>query len=380
MDHVLANPLAAFATLLAGTVVYFLWNRKKAASDLAAAPSLVAVNRNVDSVKEKASKYTKLHEFGGGTKQERVDNAQDMTNYYYDLVTDFYEFGWGQSFHFAPRFKGESFDDSLTRHEWYIGSRLQVAPGEHILDVGCGVGGPMRNIARFTKARITGINNNAYQLKRVAAKNIVEKLADTCSGVKGDFMNMPFEDATFDGIYAIEATVHAPDRTGCYREIFRTLKPGKLFCAYEWVVTDKYDPKNKYHVQLKEGIEIGNSLPDIARAADVLQSLRDAGFEVLEHSDLAANSEVPWYAPLGPSCTLSGFKSTPIGIKLTNIAVRAMEAVKLAPAGSSQMHQNLSTGALTLHNAGAEDIFTPCYFFVARKPAVGGAVKPASRR
>jgi hypothetical protein len=38
---------------------------------------------------------------------------------------------------------------------------------------------------------------------------------------------------------------------------------------YEWIVTDKYDPNNKYHRELKEGIEIGNSLPDIATAADV---------------------------------------------------------------------------------------------------------------
>lgn len=31
---------------------------------------------------------------GGGSKEDRVQNAQDMTNYYYDLATDFYEFGW----------------------------------------------------------------------------------------------------------------------------------------------------------------------------------------------------------------------------------------------------------------------------------------------
>ena len=92
---------------------------QKAASDLVAAPTLVALNRNVDDVKGKASKYTLLHETGaattclrghstdlifravdpvvssaGGSKQDRVDNAQDMTNYYYDLVTDFYEYGW----------------------------------------------------------------------------------------------------------------------------------------------------------------------------------------------------------------------------------------------------------------------------------------------
>lgn len=368
MDHALTNPIAAFVTLAVGATAYLVWSRKKAASDLASAPSIMALNRNVTDVKGKASKYTKLHEFGGGTKQDRVENAQDMTNYYYDLVTDFYEFGWGQSFHFAPRYKGESFDDSLMRHEWYIGSRLNIQPGELILDVGCGVGGPMRNIARFTKARIVGINNNEYQVKRVAAKNKLEGLSETCSAVQGDFMAMPFAPNTFDGIYAIEATVHAPSRTGCYQQIFNALKPGKLFCAYEWIMTDKYDAKNAYHKALKEGIEIGNSLPDIALAADVLKSLVDAGFEVLETCDLAVGSPVPWYEPLGPSCTLSGFKSTPIGIKLTNIAVRGMEAVGLAPAGSTQMHGNLSTGALTLYKSGAEEIFTPMYFFVARKP------------
>lgn len=39
-------------------------------------------------------RYAKLHDAGGGTRQDRVDNAQTMTNYYYDLATDFYEFGW----------------------------------------------------------------------------------------------------------------------------------------------------------------------------------------------------------------------------------------------------------------------------------------------
>ena len=35
-----------------------------------------------------------------------------MVNNFYDLVTDFYEYGWCQSFHFAPRYKGETFLES----------------------------------------------------------------------------------------------------------------------------------------------------------------------------------------------------------------------------------------------------------------------------
>jgi len=35
-----------------------------------------------------------------------------------------------------------------------------------VLDVGCGVGGPLRNIARFTGAKIIGLNNNEFQVRR----------------------------------------------------------------------------------------------------------------------------------------------------------------------------------------------------------------------
>lgn len=37
--------------------------------------------------------------------QERRDKYQTMITNFYDLVTDFYEYGWGQSFHFGPRWK-----------------------------------------------------------------------------------------------------------------------------------------------------------------------------------------------------------------------------------------------------------------------------------
>jgi sterol 24-C-methyltransferase len=67
----------------------------------------------------------------------------------------------GQSFHFAPRYKLEGFHESILRHEHYLAGHLNVGPGDKVIDLGCGVGGPLRNIARFTYANVTGINNNA---------------------------------------------------------------------------------------------------------------------------------------------------------------------------------------------------------------------------
>ncbi len=76
--------------------------------------------------------------------------------------------------------------------------------------------------------------------------------------LQGDFNDMPFEDACFDKAYAIEATCHAPDVSKVYGEVFRTLKPGGLFSCWEWIVTDKYDPSNKMHRHIIDGILVSN--------------------------------------------------------------------------------------------------------------------------
>ena len=81
-------------------------------------------------------------------------------NKYYDLAASFYEYGWGESFHFAHRYKWETLRESIVRHEHYLASKLNVKKGDKVLDVGCGIGGPLREIAAFTGADVTGLNNN----------------------------------------------------------------------------------------------------------------------------------------------------------------------------------------------------------------------------
>ena len=48
-----------------------------------------------------------------GDLETQRNESRKLAELYYDLVTDFYEFGWGKSFHFAPRVPGESFKASL---------------------------------------------------------------------------------------------------------------------------------------------------------------------------------------------------------------------------------------------------------------------------
>ena len=83
---------------------------------------------------------------------DRNDQYADLVDSYYDLATEFYEWGWGACFHFADRRGRKTFAQSLLRHEYYLASRLALKAGDCVLDCGCGIGGPARNIARFTRA------------------------------------------------------------------------------------------------------------------------------------------------------------------------------------------------------------------------------------
>ena len=112
--------------------------------------------------------YNDLHKdekpLASADAEKRNSSYTTLVNSYYELATLFYEWGWGQCFHFAYQLKGETFSQSIARHEYFLAGRLGVRKDDHVLDVGCGIGGPMRNIARFTRAKITGVTLNEYQV------------------------------------------------------------------------------------------------------------------------------------------------------------------------------------------------------------------------
>jgi sterol 24-C-methyltransferase len=307
--------------------------------------------------------------------EKRRVTATTLVNEYYDLVTDFYEYGWGACFHFAPRYKGESFTESIQRHEFYLALRAGFRPDHRLIDVGCGVGGPLRNMARFTGAHITGINNNAYQISRSRKHDARLGLSAQTDYLRTDFNTMPIPGGTIDGAYAIEATCHAADKVKCYGEIYRVLKPGAVFACYEWVMTDKYDASNPEHRRVKHGIELGDGLPDLEQPAQVLDALSTAGFVVEDSFDMIEKFEtghpgnIPWYEPLQGSYTnVMGWKATPVGRTVTSYGCRFMEWAHLAAPGSVKAAEILEEAAANLVRGGQMQIFTPAYFFLARKP------------
>jgi len=311
-------------------------------------------------------------------KKSADDRNKDYANLvdsYYDLATEFYEWGWGTSFHFADRRKGESFQQSILRHEYYLAGRIGVKKDAVVLDCGCGIGGPARNIARFTGANIKAVTINQFQVDRGNAISVREGIRDQVELIQGDFMKLPFPDGTFDAVYAIESTCHAPDRAGVYSEIFRVLKPGAVFACYEWCLTDKYDPEDAHHRQIKRDIEIGDGLPDLVHTSVCTKALGDAGFEVLEARDAMLDGHLDggeaWYVPLTPSWNplkWPRFQFNPVMFRAMPLILRFFELVKLVPEGTVKTQVMLQAGGVGCAQGGVTGCFTPAWLMVGRKP------------
>jgi SAM-dependent methyltransferase len=123
-----------------------------------------------------------------------------------------------------------------------LADRLTIKAGEHILDIGCGLGGPARYLAKRFECRVTGLDITE---PFVNAANKLTALVHMEAQVKielGDGMRLPYADATFDGAYTQHVTMNIDDRGTFFAEAYRVLKPGGFFALTEHGLGEKGDP------------------------------------------------------------------------------------------------------------------------------------------
>ena len=305
----------------------------------------------------------------------RIREQTRLVSRFYDVVTRFYEFGWGATFHFSPRRPGESLKASQRRHDEGLGKLLRLRPGMRVADVGCGVGGPLVNIAEATGASITGINFNTRQVERGRVRARRAGLENTCDFLYADYMDVPLPEGTFDAMYSFEAICHAPDKERAFRELHRLLKPGAEAAIVDWCFTHRFDAADPVHSDLRARIEKTNATPDLPTCAEYVAAMKSAGFEVidaLDQQEELGNPETPWYMALeGRDLSLSSLARIPAGRALTAFVTRMLESVRVLPRGTSETARFLNVAADALVEAGKRRIFTPSFLVHAKRPETG---------
>lgn len=108
-----------------------------------------------------------------------------------------------------------------------------VEARHHLLDVGSGIGGTSRCLAREFGCRVTGIDLTEEYCRVAAMLSARTGLAALVDYRQGDATRLPFPDASFDVVWTEHVAMNIPDKTRLYGEMHRVLKPGGTLAIHD---------------------------------------------------------------------------------------------------------------------------------------------------
>jgi SAM-dependent methyltransferase len=174
-------------------------------------------------------------------------------------------------------------EDLAPVDEFHIGGRLateefldqlELSEQDHILDVGCGLGGASRFVANKYKNQITGIDLTQEYIETGKVLCSWVRLDKHITLQQGSALSMPFQDETFDGGYMMHVGMNIEDKAQLFSEIYRVLRPGSYFGVYD--VMRQNDGELAYPVPWATD----SSTSSLATPDQYRQALAGAGFEV----------------------------------------------------------------------------------------------------
>ncbi len=110
---------------------------------------------------------------------------------------------------------------------------LELAAGDHVLDIGSGIGGPARYVAEAHGCKVTGIDLTDDFVQTANGLTRRCGLSDKVDFRQASALALPFDDASFDAATLIHVGMNIADKAGLFAEARRVLKAGGRFGIYD---------------------------------------------------------------------------------------------------------------------------------------------------
>lgn len=217
--------------------------------------------------------------------------VQDLTRIreYYDETWHDYRLFWLSPSNYAIHFgywdaATRNHADALNRLNAALASRIDIRPGAHILDAGCGVGGSAIWLAKNVGARVVGITPVTSQVERGRRLAGEHGVAAQVQLFEQDYTRTSFPAGSFDVVWAVESVCHAADKRAFYLEARRLLQPGGRLGIIEYMRTGRPLPDDGE--ALLTSWLFGWAIPDIATAGEHRRWAAASGFGDIELTDI----------------------------------------------------------------------------------------------
>ena len=178
----------------------------------------------------------------------------------------------------------------------------RIGSGEHVLDVGSGIGGPARLLARRFGAVVTGVDLTPEFCEVANSLSRRTGLGQQTSFQVADALALPFPDEAFDVVWTQHVAMNIQDKTAFYTELRRVARTGGRLGLFDLVA----GPVDEAHYPVPWATEASISFLEPATA--IRDHLTTAGFEVTVWNDLSERAK-EYFTTL----TASPATSSPLG-------------------------------------------------------------------
>jgi arsenite methyltransferase len=166
--------------------------------------------------------------------------------------------------------------------------RMNLRPGERVLDLGCGSGWATRLLARLVSdgpegfGQVVGVDVSDEMIRqaRTASKDF-----DNVMFVWGSATQIPWEENFFDKMLSVESFYYYPDQERALAELFRVMAPkGRLF-----ILINLYRD-NPYSLQWVDKLKVP---VHVRSAAEYVEMLKKHSFENVEYAQIPDDTPTP---------------------------------------------------------------------------------------
>ncbi|KAF3321573.1 gamma-tocopherol methyltransferase [Carex littledalei] len=230
---------------------------------------------------------------------------------FYDESSGVWESVWGDHMHHGFYEPGTtaSLSDHRTAQIRMIEEALSFAgvsddpikKPKTIVDVGCGIGGSSRYLAKKYGAQCQGITLSPVQAQRAQALAAAE-----------DALQQPFPDGQFDLVWSMESGEHMPEKAKFVSELARVAAPGATLIIVTWChrnLSPSEDSLKPDEINLLNKICNAYYLPAWCSAADYVNIAKSLSLENIKTADWSENVAPFWPAVIRSAFTWQGFTS-----------------------------------------------------------------------
>ncbi|KAK4799269.1 hypothetical protein SAY86_024634 [Trapa natans] len=183
---------------------------------------------------------------------------------------------------------------------------------KRIVDVGCGIGGSSRYLARKYGAECRGITLSPVQAERATALALSQGLSDKVSFQVADALEQPFPDEQFDLVWSMESGEHMPNKLKFVNELVRVAAPGGTIIIVTWChrdLAEGEDSLQPWEKGLLDKICKAYFLPSWCSAADYVKLLQSLSLDDIRTADWTQYVAPFWPAVLQSAFTWKGLTS-----------------------------------------------------------------------